>query len=41
MVEILLIRRAPGRELAGLWQCVTGSIESGERIALAAPILRA
>ena len=35
-VEILLIRRAPGRELAGLWQCVTGSVESGERIALAA-----
>jgi 8-oxo-dGTP pyrophosphatase MutT (NUDIX family) len=35
-VEILLIRRAPGRELAGLWQCVTGSIEPGERIALAA-----
>ncbi|MBI3747814.1 MAG: NUDIX domain-containing protein [Chloroflexi bacterium] len=35
-LEILLIRRAPGRELAGLWQCVTGSIESGERIALAA-----
>ena len=35
-VEILLIRRAQGRELAGLWQCVTGSIEPGERIALAA-----
>ena len=35
-VEILLIRRAPGSELAGLWQCVTGSIEPGERIALAA-----
>ena len=35
-LEILLIRRAPGRELAGLWQCVTGSIEPGERIALAA-----
>jgi 8-oxo-dGTP pyrophosphatase MutT (NUDIX family) len=35
-IELLLIRRAPGRELAGLWQCVTGSIESGERIALAA-----
>jgi 8-oxo-dGTP pyrophosphatase MutT (NUDIX family) len=35
-LEILLIRRASGRELAGLWQCVTGSIEAGERIALAA-----
>jgi 8-oxo-dGTP diphosphatase len=35
-VEILLIRRSAGRELAGLWQCVTGSIESDERIALAA-----
>ena len=35
-LEILLIRRAPGRELAGLWQCVTGSIEPDERIALAA-----
>jgi 8-oxo-dGTP pyrophosphatase MutT (NUDIX family) len=34
--EILLIRRAPGRELAGLWQCVTGAIEPDERIALAA-----
>ena len=36
LVEILLVRRAAGRELAGLWQCVTGSIESNERIALAA-----
>lgn len=35
-LEILLIRRSAGRELAGLWQCVTGSIEPGERIALAA-----
>ena len=34
--EILLIRRAPGRILPGLWQCVSGSIEPGERIALAA-----
>jgi dATP pyrophosphohydrolase len=34
--EILLIRRAPGRILPGLWQCVSGSIESGERVALAA-----
>ena len=35
-LEILLIRRAPGRELAGLWQCVTGSIEPDERIVAAA-----
>jgi 8-oxo-dGTP pyrophosphatase MutT (NUDIX family) len=34
--EILLIRRAPGRILAGLWQCVSGSIEDGERVTLAA-----
>ena len=34
--EILLIRRAPGRILAGLWQCVSGSVEAGERVALAA-----
>jgi 8-oxo-dGTP pyrophosphatase MutT (NUDIX family) len=36
VVEILLIRRSASRELAGLWQCVTGSIEPDERIALAA-----
>lgn len=35
-LEILLLRRARGRALAGLWQCVTGSIEPGERVALAA-----
>lgn len=35
-VEILLIRRAPGRMYAGLWQCVTGKIEPGERIVDAA-----
>jgi 8-oxo-dGTP pyrophosphatase MutT (NUDIX family) len=34
--EILLIRRAPGRILAGLWQCVSGSLEAGERVALGA-----
>lgn len=34
--EILLMRRAPGRILAGLWQCVSGSVEAGERIAAAA-----
>jgi len=31
-VEILLIRRAPGRMYPGLWQCVTGRLESGETI---------
>ena len=34
--EILLIRRSPGRILAGLWQCVSGSVEDDERIAAAA-----
>lgn len=36
LVEILLIRRAPGRILTGLWQCVSGAVEAGERVALAA-----
>jgi len=35
-VEILLIRRAPGRILPGLWQCVSGSLETGERVAAGA-----
>lgn len=35
-IELLLLRRASGRPLSGLWQCVTGSIEPGERVALAA-----
>jgi dATP pyrophosphohydrolase len=30
-VEILLIRRAAHRIFPGLWQCVTGGIEAGER----------
>lgn len=34
--EILLIRRAPGRILPGLWQCVSGSLEEGERVAMGA-----
>jgi 8-oxo-dGTP pyrophosphatase MutT (NUDIX family) len=34
--ELLLLRRAPGRILAGLWQCVSGSVEAGERIAIGA-----
>lgn len=35
-LEILLIRRAPDRMHPGLWQCVTGKLEPGERIADAA-----
>ena len=31
--EVLLIRRAAGRILPGLWQCVSGSLEEGERVA--------
>ena len=31
--EILLLRRAPGRILPGLWQCVSGSLEPDERVA--------
>ena len=34
--EVLLLRRAPARILPGLWQCVSGSFEPGERIAAAA-----
>jgi 8-oxo-dGTP pyrophosphatase MutT (NUDIX family) len=35
-VEILLIRRAAHRIFPGLWQCVTGGIEPGERVPIAA-----
>lgn len=35
-LEILLLRRSPGRILPGLWQCVSGSLEPGERVALGA-----
>jgi 8-oxo-dGTP pyrophosphatase MutT (NUDIX family) len=31
-LEILLIRRADGRTYPGLWQCVTGRLETGETI---------
>jgi len=34
--EILLMRRAPGRILPGLWQCVSGKLELDERVAMAA-----
>jgi 8-oxo-dGTP pyrophosphatase MutT (NUDIX family) len=30
------MRRSPGRILPGLWQCVSGSVDAGERVALAA-----
>jgi 8-oxo-dGTP pyrophosphatase MutT (NUDIX family) len=35
-LEVLLIRRAAGRIYPGLWQCVTGGIDDGERVPLAA-----
>jgi len=35
-IRILLIRRAPDRMYPGLWQCVTGRLEAGERIAAGA-----
>jgi 8-oxo-dGTP pyrophosphatase MutT (NUDIX family) len=34
--ELLLLRRSSNRSLAGLWQCVTGSIEPDERVVAAA-----
>ena len=35
-LEILLLRRSPGRILPGLWQCVSGRLEPGETVAAGA-----
>ena len=35
-IEVLLLRRAPGRILPGLWQCVSGSLEDADRVAIGA-----
>src|ERR1035437_4153298 len=35
-VELLLIRRSASRLFPGLWQCVTGGLEAGERVPAAA-----
>ena len=35
-IEILLLRRSPGRILPGLWQCVSGSLEDDDRVAVGA-----
>ena len=35
-IELLLGRRAPHRIFPGLWQCVTGGLEPGERVPAAA-----
>jgi 8-oxo-dGTP pyrophosphatase MutT (NUDIX family) len=35
-LELLLMRRSPGRPLPGLWQGVSGSLEDGERISAGA-----
>jgi 8-oxo-dGTP pyrophosphatase MutT (NUDIX family) len=32
-IEILLLRRAPDRSFAGMWQCVTGRLDEGETVA--------
>ena len=31
-IEILLLRRSPGRIYPGIWQCVTGGLEGDERV---------
>jgi len=31
-IEILLIRRSPGRIYPGIWQCVTGGLEGDEKV---------
>jgi len=35
-VELLLVRRSASRIFPGLWQCVTGGLEDGERVPTAA-----
>jgi 8-oxo-dGTP pyrophosphatase MutT (NUDIX family) len=35
-IQVLLLRRAPGRILPGLWQCVSGTLEPGERVSAGA-----
>jgi 8-oxo-dGTP pyrophosphatase MutT (NUDIX family) len=35
-VDVLLIRRSASRIFPGLWQCVTGGLEPGERVPMAA-----
>jgi 8-oxo-dGTP pyrophosphatase MutT (NUDIX family) len=35
-LEVLLLRRGPHRIFPGLWQCVTGGVEPGERVPAAA-----
>jgi 8-oxo-dGTP pyrophosphatase MutT (NUDIX family) len=34
--EVLLMRRSPRRILPGLWQCVSGSLEDDDRVAIGA-----
>jgi 8-oxo-dGTP pyrophosphatase MutT (NUDIX family) len=34
--DVLLLRRASGRILPGLWQCVSGSLEDDDRVAVGA-----
>jgi 8-oxo-dGTP pyrophosphatase MutT (NUDIX family) len=31
-LQVLLLRRSPGRILPGLWQCVSGSLQDGETV---------